>query len=184
MMRFRQELSMIIQLSDIMNIPEGMITKSVPIEVDSFLINGNNYPINLKEDVIIRLTNLGNRKVLVEAKTSLALAVPCDRCLEDVKVPIEVDVSKEIDFSIHEEKRTEDLDETSYVTGYDLDVDKLIYEEVLIGFPMKVLCSEDCKGICKVCGANLNKGECGCDRTELDPRMSAIRDIFNNFKEV
>lgn len=175
---------MLIQLSDIMNIPEGMVTKLVQIEVNSFDINGINNFISQKEDVVIRLTNLGNRKVLVEAKTNLALAVPCNRCLEDVNVPIDVDVLKEINFSLTEEQRAEDLDETSYVTGYDIDVDKLIYEEVLIGFPMKVLCSEDCKGICKVCGANLNERECGCDRAELDPRMSAIRDIFNNFKEV
>ena len=63
-------------------------------------------------------------------------------------------------------------------------VNSLVYEEILLGFPMKVLCQEDCKGICKVCGANLNQGECGCVRTEPDPRMSVIRDIFNNVKEV
>lgn len=175
---------MLVQLSEIMNIPEGMITKQIPIDADSFAVNGCDYPISQKEDVIIRLTNLGNRKVLVEAKTNLALAVPCDRCLENVTVPMEIELVKEINFALTEEQRAEDLDEISYVTGYDLDVDKIIYEEVLIGFPMKVLCSEDCKGICKVCGANRNQGECGCDRTELDPRMSAIRDIFNNFKEV
>lgn len=175
---------MIIQVSEIMNIPEGVKTYQLAIDADSFVINGCKYEISQKDDVAVRLTNLGSKKVLVEVKTNLTLTVPCDRCLEDVTVPISIDTAKEIDFSMSEEQRAEDLDETNYVTGYDLDVDQLIYEEVLIGFPMKVLCSEDCKGICKVCGANLNKGECGCDRTELDPRMSAIRDIFNNFKEV
>ena len=65
-----------------------------------------------------------------------------------------------------------------------MDTDRLVYDEILIGFPMKVLCREDCRGICAVCGANLNEGECGCDRTVPDPRMAVIRDIFNNFKEV
>ncbi|MDD5935402.1 MAG: DUF177 domain-containing protein [Clostridiales bacterium] len=175
---------MIIQVSEIMNIPEGVKSYKFPLEAKTFAINGCEYEVSQKDDVTVRLTNLGSKKILVEVKTNLTLVVPCDRCLEDVIVPIEIDTAKEIDFSISEEQRAEDLDETSYVTGYDLDVDQLIYEEVLIGFPMKVLCSEECKGICKVCGANLNKGECGCDRTELDPRMSAIRDIFNNFKEV
>ena len=175
---------MIIQLSEIMNIPEGVKSYKVAIDAESFVVNGCEYPISQKEDVEVRLTNLGQKKVLVEVKTNLTFSVPCDRCLENVTVPISIDTAKEIDFSISEEQRTEDLDETNYVTGYDLDVDQLIYEEVLIGFPMKVLCNEECKGICKVCGANLNEGECGCDRTELDPRMSAIRDIFNNFKEV
>ncbi|HWT27780.1 MAG TPA: DUF177 domain-containing protein, partial [Mobilitalea sp.] len=75
-------------------------------------------------------------------------------------------------------------DETNYIIGYNLDVDILIYDEILIGFPMKLLCSEDCKGICKHCGTNLNEKTCDCDKTEYDPRMSVIRDIFNNFKEV
>ena len=70
------------------------------------------------------------------------------------------------------------------IDGYYLDVDKMLYNEILIGWPMKVLCSEDCKGICNVCGQNLNKGTCDCEDTSLDPRMSVVRDLFKNFKEV
>ena len=71
-----------------------------------------------------------------------------------------------------------------YLIGFELDVDKLVYAEILVNWPMRVLCKDDCKGICKVCGMNLNKGACSCQRTELDPRMAAIQDIFNKFKEV
>jgi uncharacterized protein len=78
----------------------------------------------------------------------------------------------------------EEMEETDYLIGFELDVDKLVYAEILVNWPMKVLCKEDCEGICKVCGANLNKGDCGCQRTELDPRMAAIQDIFSKFKEV
>ena len=49
---------------------------------------------------------------------------------------------------------------------------------------MKVLCKDNCKGICSRCGANLNKGDCGCDTWVPDPRMAAIQDIFKQFKEV
>ena len=71
-----------------------------------------------------------------------------------------------------------------WVDGYHLDVEQLLYNEILVGWPMKVLCSEDCKGICSVCGQNLNEGSCDCEDTSLDPRMSVIRDVFKNFKEV
>ena len=74
--------------------------------------------------------------------------------------------------------------EIDYLIGFELDVDKLVYAEILVNWPMRVLCKDDCKGICKVCGMNLNKGACNCQRTELDPRMAAIQDIFNKFKEV
>ena len=72
----------------------------------------------------------------------------------------------------------------NYIDGYSLDVEQLVYNELLVGWPTKILCSEDCKGICNVCGQNLNKGTCNCEDTGLDPRMSVIRDVFKNFKEV
>ena len=72
----------------------------------------------------------------------------------------------------------------SFVDGSSLNVDKLILEEVIPLLPTKVLCGEDCRGLCPVCGTNLNKEECGCDRAVKDPRMAAIQDIFKNFKEV
>ena len=81
-------------------------------------------------------------------------------------------------------EQSEELDETNYIDGYELDVEQLLCNEVLIGWPTKILCSNDCKGICNVCGQNLNQGACGCEDTSLDPRMSVIRDVFKNFKEV
>ena len=82
------------------------------------------------------------------------------------------------------EERVNDLDESSYLTGMNLDVDRLVYLEVLICWPLKVLCKEDCKGICSRCGKNLNEGPCGCKEEPKDPRMAAISDIFSKFKEV
>ena len=83
-----------------------------------------------------------------------------------------------------EDAQSDEFDEANYIQGYTLDVDKLIYNEVIVGWPAKILCSEDCKGICNVCGQNLNEGTCDCEDTGLDPRMSVIRDVFKNFKEV
>lgn len=73
---------------------------------------------------------------------------------------------------------------SSVMEGYHLNVDELINDELLLNWPMKILCREDCKGICKVCGRNLNDGECGCDDFVPDPRMAAIKDLFNADKEV
>ena len=78
----------------------------------------------------------------------------------------------------------EQLDENNYIAGYELDVDALIADEMVLQWPMKILCKEDCKGICKVCGTNLNKSTCDCDQTVPDPRMAVFSDIFNQFKEV
>ena len=76
------------------------------------------------------------------------------------------------------------IDGKNFMEGYQLNVEQLIYSEIIINWPMKVLCNENCKGICKICGQNLNEGMCTCDDFVPDPRMSGIKDIFNAYKEV
>lgn len=174
---------MLVNLSEVMNRKEKQELE-VTVGFDRFELNTESYPVHQKNPVKLTLQSPAAKQVLIKLETSLVLLVPCDRCLKDVEVPFSIFFEDEIDFTNAAEERTEDLDETCYITGYDLDVDELIREEVLLVFPGKILCREDCKGICKVCGADLNLGECGCDRTVLDPRMAAIRDIFKNFKEV
>ena len=103
-----------------------------------------------------------------------------DRCLEPVLQEIRIDVSREFDMDKTDQQRIEALDEINFISGNNLDVERFVYGEVLINLPMKVLCREDCKGLCNRCGANLNQVTCNCDTTELDPRMAKIRDIFQN----
>ena len=93
-------------------------------------------------------------------------------------------IERKLDMKLTDEERVNDLDESNYLTGMDLDVDRLVYLEVLMSWPLKVLCREDCKGICSQCGKNLNDGPCGCVEEPKDPRMAAISDIFSKFKEV
>jgi len=175
---------MIISLSEVMQVTNGVSKQELVNGLESFSLSGVKYPFLEKKPVVLTVTNLGGKKVKIELESEVTISAPCDRCLREVACVIPIQSEREIDFSLTAEEMAAELDENSFINGYDLDVDAFVCEEILLGFPMKVLCQEDCKGICKVCGANLNEGECGCDRTELDPRMSVIRDIFNNFKEV
>ena len=68
--------------------------------------------------------------------------------------------------------------------GYSIDTDALLRNEISLNWPVKILCREDCKGLCPVCGRNLNEGDCGCDTFVPDPRMAALKDIFERSKEV
>ena len=118
------------------------------------------------------------------------MIIPCDRCLKDVKVSVSADFAHQVTSPDQEKGATEEAsddtsdEEQNFVSGYELDTDALISNEILIHMPVKVLCKDDCKGICSVCGHDLNEGECGCDRFVPDPRMAAIKDIFNANKEV
>lgn len=175
---------MIINLSEIMSVKGKVEHIDAPIDFKNFSLEGMEYPISSKTFVDLTITNLGERKVKIEGKAKVSLLIPCNRCLDDVETGFNLEFAKDLDLNYKSEDRIKELDETNYINGYNLDVDLLVYDEILIDFPMKVLCDEDCKGFCRVCGANLNKSSCNCENPDPDPRMSVIRDIFNNFKEV
>ena len=175
---------MLINLTEILSREGKTQQYVVDIEMDAFKCKLGEYPISNRDHVTVSITNMGQRKLRVEAVSKVTLDIPCARCLETVKSDIEIEISKDIDMSESGAESREESGEKSYVEGYNLNVDELVYDEILLNLPMKVLCKPNCKGICNRCGMNLNYGECGCDRESLDPRRSVIRDIFNNFKEV
>ena len=138
-----------------------------------------------KTPVELTIANTGNKVLELTGNGSVhTVGIPCDRCLEQVFVEIPYSIDRKLDMKQSDKDRVEDLDENDYLTGMDLDVDRLVYLEVLMSWPLKVLCREDCKGICSQCGKNLNEGPCGCAEEPKDPRMAAISDIFSKFKEV
>ena len=81
-------------------------------------------------------------------------------------------------------EQDEEIDDLSFMEGYQLNTETLLYNEILENWPAKILCKDDCKGLCPVCGKNRNDGDCGCDTFVPDPRMAAIKDVFNACKEV
>ena len=174
---------MIIDISSIVTCENKSLTEKVQIVLESFVSRLGEFPIIEKAPIDLQIANIDGGKLRISGTVDLAASIPCSRCLEEVPTRIHFDIDKEfrLENSAINDEEMEDID---YLIGFDLDVDKLIYGEILVNWPMKVLCKEDCKGICKVCGMNLNKGDCNCQRTELDPRMAAIQDVFNKFKEV
>ena len=64
--------------------------------------------------------------------------------------------------------------------GKTIDLDPIIREQVLLALPVSVLCREDCKGLCTVCGEDLNEKDCGCERKVVDVRLAKLKDIKLN----
>lgn len=171
---------MLIDISELLSVDGKDIEVSAYIEMQRFISRICDYEIIRKEPLLIRLHSTGRRRFSLETQVDITLLMQCGRCLDNVENNLCFNVEKEIDMNESDEEK----DKLFYISDDKLDVEKLIYNEILVNLPMKVLCSENCKGICNRCGANLNSQTCNCDTTELDPRMSKIRDIFNNFKEV
>lgn len=136
-------------------------------------------------------------KVLLEGKASLEVIGSCKRCLAETRQPVKVDfelslvrkpATVESDEGEAEPKKLKDEDGTAasfdlhaseeeFFEGREIDLGPILREQVLLALPMDVLCKESCKGLCTVCGCDLNERECGCDRHPADPRWSALKNI-------
>ena len=97
----------------------------------------------------------------------------CGRCLTDCRENQSYDFSE--DFS-REAAETEDL--VNVFEGDMLDIQDMIRDTLLAAQPLSNICKPDCKGLCPVCGHNLNEGDCGCDRLVIDPRMAALQQLL------
>ena len=99
---------------------------------------------------------------------------PCDRCATNCSERIVVDN----EYILATEVENEDNDNILLVTENELNLAELSRTDVLLQIPMKHLCSPDCKGLCSVCGTNLNKDTCSCDKKQIDPRLAALAELL------
>jgi uncharacterized protein len=123
-----------------------------------------------------QIVNIGGSLEL-NAEGSANLSLTCDRCAESFEA--------QIPFRIEERFKKEDAsgeDETNpditLLTGTVIDLAELAYDALVLSIPTKVLCMEDCKGICLSCGQNLNQGACGCDDRPIDPRFDVLDQLL------
>lgn len=106
----------------------------------------------------------------------------CSRCLKAFSFPMD----RKFDFVLSpdpaksergaEELRREDLGLSFYATE-EINLTPLITEQVMLALPTRPLCSDDCRGLCGGCGANLNYEPCVCSATVGDPRMAIFRTL-------
>ena len=103
------------------------------------------------------------KNFVVRGRIECQKSFTCDRCL-----------TAATERQVHE--FAEEFDKSAAVDDL-LDVTELLRDELLAAQPMKNLCKADCKGLCPVCGANLNDGDCGCDKRIVDPRLATLKDL-------
>ena len=174
---------MLINLSELFTCEGKKKEYTAETTLSSVQFGGDTYRILKADPFCLTIESRTRRKFFMSGQLTVTLEAPCARCLEPVSFDCTLTFDR--DFELKKETDSEGgLDEEPYLEGYNLDVDQLVCNELLLSLPMRVLCREDCKGICNRCGANLNYQTCTCDTRSLDPRMSVIQEIFNQFKEV
>lgn len=171
---------MLIDLSEILS-TEGL-TRSVEVHIDleSFLFKGMEYRIGHADDFTLAMSSVGKNKVHIAGHTDVVMNLVCDRCLEEFEQTIPIVIDSVIDTSVFDSDKVDEIDELSYFEDCNIDMDALIKKELMGLVPIQILCKDDCKGLCKVCGTNLNHGSCSCDDFVPDPRLSVFSDILKN----
>ncbi|AKT53050.1 DUF177 domain-containing protein [Selenomonas sp. oral taxon 478] len=101
-------------------------------------------------------------------------AFVCDRCLA------ESERENTYDFSEDYAKTPGEADETEGYDGETIVLDPLVRDTLLVAEPLRELCKSDCKGLCPVCGQNLNEGTCTCNTFVPDPRLAALESLLKN----
>ena len=113
------------------------------------------------------------------AKAHLAYASLCDRCLEPTSHVFVLEFERTVaaEGTLTEEQIEDNVDEFVIIEKGKLDIDEQLTEALLLDFPRKILCSEDCPGMCFKCGKLLKYGACGCNTKEIDPRLAVLANL-------
>lgn len=173
---------MIIDISKLLITRNKKDSFNCSIEADSITIKHNSFPIKNNKPFELSIVNEENKRLNLSLATTVVVTVPCDRCLTDCDITFDISIDKTID--IKDGRLVSVDDDISFIEDDEILVDNLLFDEILVDWPSKVLCKEDCKGICPKCGTNLNISSCDCDLREIDPRMARFQDVFEEFKEV
>lgn len=123
-------------------------------------------------------------EVLISADLSFRLGCECSLCLTGFEMEIPVRfaltyrprLAQPVDMPEDLELTRESLEECFY-GGDAIDLEEVLREQIILALPMYPRCSETCRGLCPVCGQNLNQNNCSCEREETDPRWAKIRTL-------
>ncbi len=132
--------------------------------------------------------------VLLTGQFRADVSAPCKRCLAEASASLPVSFALNLlprDLAPREESEYLDGDERAerigsfrlqdadheWFEGKTIELDPILREQVLLALPMNLVCTESCRGLCPVCGNNLNEKQCGCQREALDPRWMALKNI-------
>ncbi len=137
--------------------------------------------------VSLHASYLGGR-VLVKGQWQINLIGECSRCLEQTPYSLSEQFTEEFISGGSGVQEAgwglyRDEEEVLVYRGEILDLKEYLRQSFLVAQPLKILCHDDCRGLCPECGVNRNQGECRCQNEALDPRLGVLVALKNKLKE-
>jgi uncharacterized protein len=122
------------------------------------------------------------RQILLQSSIEVGSELECDRCLENFQRQVNTSYSLvyiQGDRSTVEVKKEEEIQVLSTDTNY-IDLDEDVRQYILLDIPQKLLCKDDCQGLCPICGVNKNVTKCDCSVEVVDSRWDALKKLSPN----
>lgn len=125
--------------------------------------------------------------IRIRGSLETRMRVLCARCLEPVEQAIEATFDllfrpQEADQDNADRSISASETEIGYYEGDGLLLEDVLREQILLALPAKILCKEDCRGLCPECGRNRNTDPCDCVARSADPRWSSLTEIRGRVK--
>lgn len=111
---------------------------------------------------------------LVKVDLDAKMYGPCARCLRESVIEVH---AEQQEFAPTAKDGWEESDASEFINDLVVDVGGLAREALILSLPAQVVCGEACKGLCAVCGTDLNKGPCECTEERVDQRWSRLKDL-------
>jgi uncharacterized protein len=119
--------------------------------------------------------------VVFEGTVAAPTRAVCARCAEPFDYPLSTEFRIVLTPRVALDRESQELtcDDLGYgaYDGDEIDVTALVYEHALLALPTRLLCSDECRGLCPQCGTNLNLGACGCAGSTDRPRLAVLQDL-------
>lgn len=128
-------------------------------------------PVSVKGSMV----NIGGA-ITFTGTVSGSFRVLCARCAKELCEPFAFDFSEALS---NDTEKVSDDDTVVAFSGTAIDITDIVISNILTNLSLRYLCSDDCKGLCPKCGADLNVSPCNCDSFEVDPRMSVLKNLLN-----
>ena len=164
---------MLLGLSKIIDCPGASVPFAVSIDL-SDLRYGEINPVSEPVEASGMIRNTAG-VLMMTGSIHTKIHGVCDRCASDfdadVDMPLDVVLVTEFADEDNEDERVFPLE------GDSANLEEIIRTVFVLNFDSKMLCDEDCKGLCCRCGANLNHGSCNCQK-EIDPRFAALKQLL------
>ncbi|MDD6484564.1 MAG: DUF177 domain-containing protein [Clostridiales bacterium] len=166
---------MIIDISGILKELGGRMPLECELDLSGAEFLGEKYSFEKPVKVNGSVSNNG-KSFILSAKCSAEVKTRCARCLKEITVSVDFVLDENLVRSGGEEVTDEDV---IVFEGTGFELDEIVLDDFLMQVGGRYLCSEDCRGLCPKCGADLNEGDCGCSYTDIDPRWAGLLDIMN-----